>query len=188
MHQTLSRYGRVAQSLHWITAVLVLIAFVYGPGGSEQRVYSAARDFERQLHETLGMSVFALTALRVLWRSVDERPQALDAAPWMASAARLVRAGLYVLLVAVPVTAIVGAWLEGHPLTLLGAFEIRPMLAPAHELGATIASIHTWLGDAILWVAGIHALAAIYHHLILRDDVLASMLPRWIPMKRAGGL
>ena len=47
-----SRYGAAAQALHWIMAVLVLVAFIYGPGGSEQRVYSAAKDFDRfaQLH------------------------------------------------------------------------------------------------------------------------------------------
>jgi len=40
-----------------------------------------------------------------------------------------------------------------------------------------IASIHTWLGDAILWIAGVHAAAALYHHFVLRDRVLRSMLP-----------
>ncbi len=37
----------------------------------------------------------------------------------------------------------------------------------------------TLLGDAILWLAGMHAAAAIYHHLVLKDGVLASMLPPW---------
>lgn len=49
-----TRYGATAQALHWATAVLVLIAFLYGPGGSERRVYSAAANGDRQLHETLG--------------------------------------------------------------------------------------------------------------------------------------
>ena len=59
-----TRYGAVAQTLHWATAVLVLAAFIYGPGGSEQRVYAPARDFDRQLHETLGLSVLALVAMK----------------------------------------------------------------------------------------------------------------------------
>ena len=65
--QSRSRYGTVAQILHWATAVLVVIAFAYGPGGSEQRVYSPARDFDRQLHETLGLSVLALVAMKRDW-------------------------------------------------------------------------------------------------------------------------
>lgn len=70
------RYGTVAQVFHWTTAILVLIAFIYGPGGSEQRVYLPSRDFDRQFHETLGLCVFALVVLRVLWRMVDKQPPA----------------------------------------------------------------------------------------------------------------
>lgn len=50
-----SRYGAVAQALHWATAPFVLVTFIYGSGGAEQRVYSHARDFDRQFHETLGL-------------------------------------------------------------------------------------------------------------------------------------
>jgi len=32
------RYSPIAQAIHWLTAVLVLVAFLYGPGGSENRV------------------------------------------------------------------------------------------------------------------------------------------------------
>jgi cytochrome b561 len=92
--------------------------------------------------------------------------------------------GLYVLLFAVPLTAITGAWLEGHPLTLLGGVAIAPWLAESHASGAQIAEIHTWLGDAILWLAGLHALAALAHHFLLRDGVLLSMLPGRGPARR----
>lgn len=176
-----TRYGAVAQALHWVTAVLVLITFIYGPGGSEQRVYLPARDFERQLHETLGMGVFALVLLRALWRLVDTRPDPEPVARWMGIASKVVQGALYLLLFAVPLAAIAGAWLQGHPLTLLGGLEIAPALREAHDLGTKIAGIHTWLGTAILWLAGFHALAALYHHFVVGDGVLASMLPRWFP-------
>jgi cytochrome b561 len=180
------RYGKVAQSLHWVTAFLVLAAFIYGPGGSEERVYSAARDFDRRLHESLGLCVFALFALRVLWRAVDERPDPPNVSRWMSIASTLVQGALYLLLFAVPVTAITGAWLEGHPVTLLGGFDVAPLVSKSHDLGATVASVHTWLGDTILWVAGFHALAALYHHFVLNDQVLESMLPRGIRLRRSG--
>lgn len=172
------RYGAVAQAFHWLTAVLVLVAFIYGPGGSEQRVYSAARDFDRQLHETLGLTIFTLAVLRLLWRLVDTRPDPPAVPRWMGLAAKLVQALLYVLLVALPVTAVTGAWLEAHPLTLLAGVKIAPLLPESHDLGRTIASIHGWLGDTILWLAGAHALAALYHHFVRKDGVLLSMLPR----------
>ena len=171
------RYSPLVQAIHWITAVLVLVAFFYGPGGSERQVYSTARDFDRQLHESLGVTVFTLTALRLAWRFFDVRPEERPVAAWMGVAAKMVQFVLYFFLFALPVTAVTGAWLEGHPVTLLAGAKIGPYLPEAHALGSTIARVHTWLGDAILWVAGLHALAALYHHFVLRDGVLRSMLP-----------
>ena len=182
--ETRTHYGTVTQALHWATALLVLIAFIYGPGGSEERVFSAARDFERHLHETLGLCVFALVAVRAAWRIFDTRPAPPPAARWMQLTSSVVQGMLYVLLFAVPLTAIAGSWLEGHPLTLLGGLEIAPPIAKSHALGESIAEIHTWLGDTILWLAGFHALAALYHHFILKDQVLQSMLPHGLPLWR----
>lgn len=171
------RYGAVAQALHWATAILVVVAFTYGPGGSEQRVYSAARDFDRQLHETLGLSVLAVVAVRLAWRTVDAPPDDPSVPAWMRSVSKVVQRTLYALLVLVPLTAICGAWLEGHPLTLLGGVRVEPLIGEAHSAGSAVASIHTWLGEAILWVAGVHAAAALFHHFVLRDGVLRAMLP-----------
>ncbi len=182
-----ARYSAVAQALHRATAILVLVAFIYGPGGSEQRVYSHARDFDRQLHETLGLSVLALVAMRLTWRMVDTRPDLPQVARWMSVAAKVIRVALYLLLFGVPLTAIAGAWLEGHPVTLIAGVEIPPGVALSHDTGATIASIHTWLGDTLMWIAGLHALAGLFHHFFLKDDVLLSMLPRWMPLRNSKG-
>jgi cytochrome b561 len=178
------RYGAIAQAFHWLTAVLVLAAFVLGPGGPEERVYAASRDADRQLHETLGLSVFVLVILRLLWRALDERPDPPLVPRWMGFGAKAVQAALYVLLVAVPLTAITGAWLEGHPLTLVAGWRIAPLLPASHDAGAVVAEIHGWLGDVILWIAGLHAVAALHHHFLLKDGVLVSMLPRWAARPR----
>jgi cytochrome b561 len=177
-HEAITHYSGPAKVLHWLTAILVLVAFIYGPGGSEERVYSAARDFERQFHETLGLGALALVVLRILWRALDRRPEPPPVARWMRLAAGVVQAALYLLLLAVPLTAIGGAWLEGHALTLLGGVAVPSPLAESHALGARIAEVHTWFGDAIMWLAGAHAAAGLFHHYVLKDGVLRSMLPR----------
>jgi cytochrome b561 len=176
--QTISHYSGPTKIVHWLTAILVVVAFVYGPGGSEERVYSAARDFDRQLHETLGLCVLALVALRILRRAIDRRPEPPPVSRWMSLTAGIVQAALYVLLFAVPLSAIAGAWLEGHAITPLGGIAFRPPFAESHALGAKVAEIHTWLGNVIIWLAGAHALAGLFHHYILKDGILKSMLPR----------
>jgi len=178
------RWSATGVALHWLTAIVVLVAFVYGPGGSESRVYGASRDFEREIHETLGLIVLGLTLIRVVWRLGAARPPPAPSPRWMTVAASSVQGALYVLLFALPVTAAAGAWLEGHPLTLLEGVRIGPLLAERPALGAALAALHTWLGDAIMWLAGLHAAAALFHHFVLRDDVLASMLPGWGLLRR----
>lgn len=139
----------------------MLAAFVLGPGGSEQSLYSASRDLERQLHQTLGMLVFGLTFLRLFWKLVDHPPAYESMPDWMEKTPKLVHGALYFLLPAVPATAIAGAWLEGHTVSLLAGLQIAPPIGVAHSLGATIANKHTLLANAMIWIAAAHAFAAV---------------------------
>ena len=96
---------------------------------------------------------------------------------WMELGARVGQWAIYALLVLVPVTAILGAWLEGHSLTVLAVGNIQPLLPQSRQLGPVLANIHGWLGDVLIWLAGLHAAAALYHHFWRRDTVLLSILP-----------
>ncbi len=148
-----------------------------GPGGSEQRVYSPARDLGREIHEVLGLSVFAITWMRLAWRAFAAPPPLASGPLWMRRASRLVQGVLYLLLIVTPMAAVLGAWLEGHALTLGVLGNVPPMIGEAHALGERIAASHGTLGDAVIWLAGVHAAAALFHHFVLRDEVLLSMIP-----------
>ena len=171
------RYGAAAQFLHWTTALLVVVAYIVSVGGPETRVYSSANDFSRGLHELLGMSVFALTLLRMCWRAIFPPPKSPEMPAWMELGARLGHWAIYALLVLVPLTAILGAWLAGHPLTMLVVGNIQPWIPQSQQLGLALANIHGWLGNVLIWLAGLHAAVALYHHFWRRDTVLFSMLP-----------
>jgi cytochrome b561 len=171
-----AHYSVAARVLHWLTALLVVVAYVVSVGGREARVYAPVNDAARGLHEMLGLSVAALTVLRLAWRAAVAPPEPAMPA-WMRLAARLGHWTMYALLLLVPVTAILGAWLEGHPLTVLAVGDIQPWLSPSHEVGAMLADLHGWLGNALIWLAGAHAASALYHHFWRGDTVLRSMLP-----------
>jgi cytochrome b561 len=184
---TSTRHGAVTQSLHWLTVVAVGAAYVFSVGGPEARVYSDAGAASLQLHEALGMLVFALVGVRLLWRLVDRAPKEPPMPIWMEWASKATHWALYGMVVAIPLTAIIGAWYEAHPVTLLGVGTIGPWLAESHNLGLTITDLHRTLGSFIVWVAGIHAAAALFHHFIMRDNVLVSMLPAWLILPRLAG-
>jgi cytochrome b561 len=179
MRSSRLRYGAVTQLFHWLTVVLVGTAYMVSPGGREERIYSAAFDVARQTHETIGILLFGLVLLRIAWRLLEPTPEVPPMAPWMRYSATAAHLGLYALLLAIPLTAIAGAWLEAHPLTLFGIGDVGPLLPQAHDLGQSIADIHTILGNIIIWLAGLHAAAALFHHFILRDNIMTSMLPGW---------
>jgi len=112
LRSTSSRYGVGAQVFHWLTVVLVLAAYVLSKGDSYS-LYSAAADGIRRMHETLGMLVFIVVVLRLLWRLIDRTPATETMPGWMAAAANFVQFALYALLIAIPATAVLGTWLEG---------------------------------------------------------------------------
>ena len=167
------RYGLIAQLLHWTMAVLVLwawlIAGTWGRGGEGSSVLA--------LHQTLGFAVFVLVFLRVVWRLFDRRPAGPPVPGVMALAGKVSHWLLYALLFAIPATAIAGSWLEGHSITVNGLGAIGPYFATSRSFGHEILDIHQLLGTTIMWVAGFHAAAAIFHHFFLKDRVLRQMLP-----------
>src|SRR5260221_13282760 len=132
LFNTASRYGTISQSFHWVTAALDTGAYLLGAGGPESRVYSAARAGDLAWHETLGMLVFAVVLARVVWGLIDRPPEAPPMAAWMEWSSKAVHWFLYALLVAIPATAIIGADLQGHPVTLLDTDAFGPYVSPFH--------------------------------------------------------
>jgi hypothetical protein len=84
------------------------------------------------------MSVFALTLMRVCWRAIFPPPKSPKMPAWMEVGARLAHWAIYTLLVLVPVTAILGAWFEGHPLTMLAVGRSALASAAAGAVNAAV--------------------------------------------------
>ncbi len=158
------RYGTVAQAFHWTTFVLLATAWLVAHGHT------------RILHETLGFAVFVLVSARLLWRLFDRQPKH-EMSLVVTLASKLVHWLLYAMLFAIPATAIVGTWIEGHGIIVYGLGQIGPYLAGSRHLGHQIMEVHYLLANAIVLVAGAHAAAALLHHVFMRDGVLLSMLP-----------
>jgi cytochrome b561 len=132
-------------------------------------------------HETLGIAVFALTLLRLLWVLFRPAAPQFETGGWMQLASKLMHLALWALLLVLPASALLALGSEGHPLTLLGGVRVDQMPLIANSPIAKLADwgdVHGLLGDALIWLAGLHAVAALYHHAWLKDGVLLSMLPK----------
>jgi len=182
--QPTSHYDSLSRAFHWLSAIVVTVAFILGPGGfgrlMRQGVDPATRS-DIVWHESLGLLVFVLTVLRLLWVAWRPAVPQIPMARSMQVMAKLMHLALWTLLLALPITALLALGSEAHPLTLLGGVRIDQMPLIANSALAKLADwgdVHQFLGDAIMWLAGLHAAAAIYHHVILKDGVLSTMLPR----------
>lgn len=184
--QPTAPYDFLSRTFHWITAIVVTIAFILGPGGfgrlMRQGVDPATRS-DIVWHESLGILVFVLTLLRLVWVAFRPSAPQVPMSGWMHLSSKLVHLALWALLLILPITAVLLLGSRSYPLTLLGGLRVDQMPIIANSSFAKLAnwgSLHKLLGDAVMWIAGLHAAAAIYHHLFLKDGVLATMLPyKW---------
>jgi cytochrome b561 len=175
-NQKSSHYDPLNRAFHWLTAIAVAIAFVLGPGGFGRLMRQGVDPATRSSivwHETLGLLVLALTLLR------PAAPQ-FEMASWMTTLAKLMHLALWTLMLVLPATALLALGSEGHPLTLLGGVRLdeMPLIANSSIAGlADWGDVHGFLGDALMALAGLHAAAAVYHHVVMRDGVMLAMLP-----------
>ncbi len=183
MRNSPDQYDKLSKAFHWITAAIVVTAFVLGPRDFGRIVDGGVDPATRNdivWHESLGIAVFVLTFLRLIWAAVRPGAPRHQMSAWMFGLSRLMHIALSALLLSLPISALLALGSESHPLTLLGGMRINvfPFVGNSYFSNLTDwGEIHKLLGDVIIWLAGIHALAAIYHHIRLKDKVLVSMLP-----------
>lgn len=177
-----THYDSLSRAFHWLTAIAVIAAFILGPehfGREMHRGLDPATRWDIVVHESLGVLVMLLTLLRLLWVTVRPAKPRFDMPGWMHLTAKATHGLLWLMLLAVPMSALLALASEGHPLTLLGGIRINELPFMAQSPLADLADwgdVHGLLGDMIFLLSGLHAVAAIYHHVFLKDGVLLSML------------
>jgi len=163
--------------------MLVLLAWALGMLGDELPE-GLSRALGMLIHITAGLLVIALTVFRLLWRLVDPSPPAERTdfggwlfADWIGLGAKLAHLALYVLLVAVPIAGIVLQFARGDSLPIFWIGEIASPWVKDRAFAESVKEIHELLAHGLLAVAGLHAAAALIHHLVFADRTLVRMLP-----------
>lgn len=174
---TKHRFDPLTQSLHWLVALLVITSYAIGVV-REDLPKGDFRSWLLTVHMSLGMIVFALSIVRLMWRSITPAPTPIAG---QSSSTRLAaKAGhalLYVAMFAVPVVGLLAAWIKGRTVGFFN-LAILPTPFPVDKaLGSQIEHLHTFAGHAMMLLAGGHALAAIAHQFWLKDGTLGRMLP-----------
>jgi len=169
-------YDGVAITLHWATALLVVLQFALGE--TWDWFAKPTRETMQSVHVSFGMLLAALIVARLVWRWIPGHQLSPLEAGWIKIASKSVHYLLYVLLVAQAATGFAWRWAQGHAVEFFGLFGIPgPYGAVDKATRHLLHDVHGKVGWAIIILAFGHALAALYHHYVLKDRVLGRMLP-----------
>jgi cytochrome b561 len=175
----LARYSRVAIWLHWILAALIVVNLLLG--FFHEDFARPVRSTVMGWHKSLGLTVIALTLVRILWR-LTHRPPPFDPAmkAWEVSVARLVHGLFYLLLLAIPLSGwlIVSSGERVNPTNFFWLVKIGPLpVAPGHDLHDFAEEAHELLAWAMIVLLLLHVGGAAKHHLAGHRHLIGRMMP-----------
>lgn len=191
------RYTAVAIVLHWAIALAIVFNLVLGfwmhitaeHGGASAAVFEAF-----QLHKSVGLTVLALSVVRLLWRLTHKPPPLPAHMPgWEKAAALGTHWAFYALMFALPLSGwlyVSSGWSHeaerpfNVPTLYFGLFQVPHLFGLAEQSNAARANAadaaftaHWVLAYIAIALAALHVAAALKHHLFDRDETLAHMVP-----------
>ena len=171
-----AHYARPVVGLHWAIALLIFAALPLGVymgdlplSPDKLRLFS--------YHKWIGVTVFVLSLLRVAARVAFAPPALPEAMPrWEQSAAVAMHALLYALIFVVPLSGWVMSSATGFQTVWFGVLPLPDLVGKKKELAESLKLLHKNLNIVIVVLIIVHVTAALKHHVIERDAVLARML------------
>ena len=175
--KTTTRYGSLTIGLHWL--MLMLFVAVYGTIELRELFEKGSdpREALKTWHFMLGMLVFVLVWLRLAARLSGPTPAIQPEPPNLQQlSAKLLHLALYVLMIGMPLTGWLLLSAAGKPIPFFG-LELPALIGENKDLGKQIKELHEFFGTVGYYLIGLHAVAALYHHYIVRDNTLTRILP-----------
>ncbi|MGB4062035.1 MAG: cytochrome b [Burkholderiaceae bacterium] len=175
------RYTLTAVALHWVLGLGLVALFALG-------VYMADLPFSPwrlklyNWHKWAGVTILALSALRLVWR-ITHRPPALPAdmeaamPAWQRTAHHATHHALYALFFVVPLVGWAYSSAAGFPIVVFGVLPLPDFVPVDKPLAELIKPWHEITAFALAGLVVLHVAAALKHQLIDRDGLLTRMLP-----------
>lgn len=168
-------YGAVAKWLHWLVALGILALIILGLLQSDMDS-GPQRSAIRELHGSIALLALALMVSRLVWRWINVTPAHPPGIPgWQRASAALLHGAIYIAVFAQLMSGALAVATGGKLLAFFGLFSIPLPVAEDHDDHELWEEVHEagWMLLAAL--VAVHVLAALYHHFILKNDVLKRM-------------
>jgi cytochrome b561 len=172
------RYSRTAIGLHWLIAMMMAWGFYLGWIMTDIPGFTSTKLKYFSWHKWIGVTVFALALIRLLWRVTHRAPSMPRRIPaWQKGAAHLVHFLLYALMLTIPISGYLYSSASGIQVIYLGVVPLPTLIAPDKALKVTLHLVHIYLNYTLLTLVSLHVLSALKHQFVDRDGLLAQMLP-----------
>jgi cytochrome b561 len=173
-------YAKGARLFHWITAAFVFVMVpvgIYMTERGEATNFDAITNLLYSWHKLGGFILLWIIAARLIYRfTKGAPPDEPTLEPWQKAAAHLTHWGLYGLLLAVPLLGWLGVSL--YPaLGLPGGLSLPGLVAPNDKMAGTVFLLHKLGAILLALMVMAHIGAALFHHVIRKDNVLRRMMP-----------
>ena len=176
LKSTESRWGSVAQTLHWLMALAILGNGIVGLVMDEMpRGMSKLNTFA--IHKSIGLTVLALLVLRASWRLFDRKPDDEPMPRWQRLAAHATHGVLYLLMLAIPLSGWIYNSAHGYALQWFKLFNLPALSEKNDALSDFAGDTHEILFWVLVVVLVAHVGGALVHHWFERDNTLLRMLP-----------
>jgi len=172
---TADTYGLTQIVLHWVMAAMIAVLLPLGLWMTDLDYYHPWYTRAPDLHRALGVCLAALLILRIASRVTQVQPLPLAASAWERRAAGVVHGLLYVLPALLVISGYLMSTADGRPVDVFGWFEVPATLDGIDGQADIAGDIHFVLAMVLLALVAVHVLAALRHHLALRDDTLRRM-------------
>jgi cytochrome b561 len=176
MNLPIKKYDKGARALHWLSALLVIGALAAG-WTMVGLPFSPLKVKAFNWHKWIGITVLALTLLRIVWRATHKPPEPLPMPAWQRKVAHALHGLLYLLLLAQPLVGWANSSAAGIPVVWFGVLPLPDFVPHDKALAGNLEHLHGLLGLLLAVLIALHLLAALKHHFIDRDDTLRRMLP-----------
>lgn len=171
------RFSSLSIALHWV--MVLLISAVYATILLRQN-YPKGSDIREGLktwHFMLGLAILALVIIRLLARLSQRTPPITPEPPaWQALLAKATHLALYAFMLMMPLAGWVILSASGKPIPFFG-LALPALVGESKALAGQVKEWHETAGTIGYFLIGFHALAALFHHYVVRDDTLRRMLP-----------
>jgi len=178
-YNTTQTWGLISIIIHWISAITLIALFILGLWMVELTYYDDWYRSAPHLHKSIGLLVFFITILRIIWLRLSKKPTLLKSHSQIEHRlAKIVHWALYILLFSLMISGYLISTADGRSIELFNWFEIPAILSGITGQEDIAGKIHYILAMSLIVVACLHALGAIKHHFIDKDKTLNRMLGR----------